>query len=129
MRDFRNYDIWKTSMKLAKDIYSFSQQLPDHEKFGIISQIRRASVSIPSNIAEGCSRAGDDDFKRFLEIALGSAFELETQLILIETIYPINKAASQVIINDIHTVEKGINSLITKIKMSKSTISKSKPGS
>lgn len=69
-------------MDLVEAVYLLSGQLPDTEKFGLQSQIRRSTVSIPSNIAEGCGRASDKEFARFLEIALGSAFELETQLII-----------------------------------------------
>ena len=83
MRDFRKYTVWQDGIKFVKRIYKFSESLPKDEKFGLISQIKRASVSIPSNIAEGCSRNSEIEFKRFLEIALGSAFELETQLIII----------------------------------------------
>ena len=67
MRDFKKYQIWQSGINLVKHIYSFSNSLPDNEKYGLISQIKRAAVSIPSNIAEGCSRNGSDDFKRFLE--------------------------------------------------------------
>jgi four helix bundle protein len=84
MRNFRNYDIWKKGIELVKDTYKISKLLPEDERYGLKSQITRAAVSIPSNIAEGSSRSSDIEFKRFLEIALGSAFELETQLFVIE---------------------------------------------
>lgn len=81
MRDFKKYDIWNDSMKLVKQVYQFSETLPKEEKFGFVSQMCRAAISIPSNIAEGTSRNSDAEFKRFLEIAIGSSFELETQLL------------------------------------------------
>lgn len=82
LRDFRKYDIWIHSMELVDAIYSFVEAFPNTEKYGLRSQITRSAVSIPSNIAEGASRNSEKDFARFLEIALGSAFELETQLII-----------------------------------------------
>ena len=82
MRNFREYDVWKKGMAFSAGMYILTSDFPDREKYGLISQIRRASVSIPSNIAEGCSRASEKDFARFIEIALGSAFETETLLII-----------------------------------------------
>lgn len=82
MRNFRTLDIWKNGIEIVKQIYALCDKLPSEEKFGLKSQITRASVSIPSNIAEGCSRNSDIEFKRFLEIAMGSLFETETQLII-----------------------------------------------
>lgn len=82
MRDFTKYDIWKDGIENSIKIYSLTKSFPDEEKFGMTSQIRRASISIASNFAGGCSRTSEKDFKRFLEVALGSAFELKTQLII-----------------------------------------------
>jgi four helix bundle protein len=84
LRDFRKYDIWTDSMALVNDVYTFVETFPNTEKYGLRSQITRSAVSIPSNIAEGASRNSEKDFARFLEIALGSAFELETQLVIAE---------------------------------------------
>jgi four helix bundle protein len=82
MHNFRELEIWKNSLKLASDIGLKCNNFPDYEKWGISSQIRRSAVSIPSNIAEGSARDSDKDFHRFLRIALGSAYELETQLLI-----------------------------------------------
>lgn len=82
MRDFRKLEIWKIGIELVKQIYPLSDKLPSEEKFGLRSQLTRAAVSIPSNIAEGCSRNSEIEFKRFLEIAMGSLFEVQTQLII-----------------------------------------------
>lgn len=82
MRNFREYDIWIDSMELVSRVYKIVDEFPVNEKFSLSSQITRAVVSIPSNIAEGASRDSEKDFARFLEIALGSVFELETQLII-----------------------------------------------
>jgi four helix bundle protein len=116
MRDFKKYDIWNDSMNLVKLIYQFSLSLPKEEKFGLISQICRAAVSIPSNIAEGTSRNSDIEFKRFLEIAIGSSFELETQLLLCKEIGFTNEETIAPIINEINKIQKQINNLILKIR-------------
>jgi len=115
MRDFKTLTIWQNSIVMVKQVYKFAEQLPADERFGLKSQICRAAVSIPSNIAEGCSRESQIDFKRFLQIALGSCFELETQLILIENL-GLNKSNTDSIIIDLNKIQKQINSLIQKLK-------------
>lgn len=82
MHRFKDLKIWKSSRKFCSLIYVATEDFPEKEKFGIINQMRRASVSIPSNIAEGAYRKSNKDFLRFLEIAIGSCYELETQLLL-----------------------------------------------
>src|SRR5690554_5136655 len=82
MRDFKKYDIWKLSHQLTLQIYSVTAKFPAKEKFQIISQMQRAAYSIPSNISEGCGRHSDKEFNRFLQIALGSAHELEYFILL-----------------------------------------------
>jgi four helix bundle protein len=82
MHRFKDLDIWRLSRKFCSDIYEATTSFPETEKFGITNQLRRASVSVPSNIAEGCSRKSNKDFSRFLEIAIGSMYELETQLLI-----------------------------------------------
>ena len=84
MHNFRQLRIWIDSVELAKDIYSLTQKFSQDHKFGITSQLYRAAVSIPSNIAEGSARKSEKDFRHFLSMSLGSAFELETQLIIAE---------------------------------------------
>jgi len=80
--DYKELNVWKESIDLVKLVYEVTQKFPSEEKFGLVSQLRRASVSIPSNIAEGNGRSSDKDYKRFVEMAYGSALELETQLII-----------------------------------------------
>jgi four helix bundle protein len=82
MRNFRNLEVWREAMNLTIIIYRITDGFPQIEEFGLKSQLRRAAVSIPSNIAEGCSRNTNRAFVHFLEIALGSSYELETQLLL-----------------------------------------------
>ena len=80
--NFKNLNIWKKSIELADDLYSLTDNFPKNEDFGLKSQIRRCSVSVASNIAEGSSRSSSKDFNRFLEISLGSLYELQTQIII-----------------------------------------------
>lgn len=82
MHNFKELKIWQISRKLVKDIYEITVTFPTSEKYGLISQLRRCVVSIPANIAEGSGRNTDKDFSHFLNISLGSAYELETLLIL-----------------------------------------------
>jgi len=82
MKNFKKLKVWQKGIELVVDIYNKSQTFPKEEIYGLTSQIRRSSVSIPSNIAEGSGRNSDKEFNRFLDISLGSSFELETQLII-----------------------------------------------
>ena len=82
MHNFKKLDIWIKSMDLASEIYLLTNSFPSIERFGLISQMQRSAVSIPSNIAEGSAKSSNKDFSRFLEMSIGSSFELEAQLIL-----------------------------------------------
>ncbi|GAA3560185.1 four helix bundle protein [Snuella lapsa] len=118
MRDFKKLDIWKNGIDLVKLVYQLSEKLPSEEKFDLRSQITRAATSIPSNIAEGCSRNSEVEFKRFLEIAMGSLFEVETQLIITQELRFIRPNELEALFDLIHKEAKMINSLINKIKNS-----------
>lgn len=82
MHKFKQLEIWKQSREFCTQIYTLTASFPNEEKFGLTNQLRRAAVSIPSNIAEGSSRKSNKDFTRFIEIAIGSAYEIETQLLI-----------------------------------------------
>ncbi len=84
MRNFKNYDVWIDAMDLVNSIYTIVEKFPKKEQFSITSQMTRSAISIPSNIAEGAGRSSGKEFARFLEYSLGSAYELETQLIISE---------------------------------------------
>jgi four helix bundle protein len=86
----RKLAVWQKAIELTEHIYVFSACLPAEERFGLTSQMRRCSVSIPSNIAEGAARHSDKEFLRFLNIAKGSLAELETQMILCSRLYTLN---------------------------------------
>ena len=82
MQDFRNLSVWQSARRLTKTIYNLTRDFPASEEFGLKAQMRKASVSICANIAEGCGRRGDREFRRFLDVAMGSACELECETIL-----------------------------------------------
>lgn len=93
-------------MELVDDVYTFVEAFPNTEKYGLSSQITRSAVSIPSNIAEGASRNSEKDFARFLEIALGSAFELETQLVIAERRKYIFKGSLEETVKKLSSLQK-----------------------
>lgn len=82
MRDFTKYEVWQLAIDLALKVYQTTKTFPEEEKFGLTSQLRRTAISISSNIAEGASRSSDKEFKRFVEVAMGSLFEIKSQLIV-----------------------------------------------
>jgi four helix bundle protein len=82
MKNYKELHVWKKGIELVKITYQLSKKFPSEEKFGLVSQMTRAAVSIPANIAEGSSRNSDKDYARFLQIALGSAFELQTYFVI-----------------------------------------------
>ena len=116
MRNFREYEVWKSGISFTAGVYILTRELPDTEKFGLISQIRRASVSIPSNVAEGCSRSSEKDFARFVEIALGSAFETESLLIISKEVGYLDQQQLELQLNQLQGIQRGLNSLYGKLK-------------
>jgi len=82
MRNFKELKIWQKGFQIAVNSYKITASFPAQEKYGLATQINKAAVSIPSNIAEGSSRSSTKDYNRFIEISLGSAFELVTQLLI-----------------------------------------------
>ena len=116
MKDFRKLSVWEKAHQLTLKIYKVTEKFPREELYGLISQIRRASVSIPTNIAEGCVRSSDADFSRFLYIALGSTSELE-YLILLAKDLKIIKNELHIELNDkINEIKKMLISMIQKLK-------------
>ncbi|GAB1464058.1 four helix bundle protein [Pedobacter sp.] len=109
MHNFRQLQIWKEGMEVTKQVYLLLAKFPASEKFGLISQISRCAVSVPSNIAEGSSRASTKEFAHFLSIALGSLFELETQLLLSAELEIISKEELGSIIEIIIQLQKKIS--------------------
>lgn len=110
MKDHKDLDVWKQSMVLVEDIYTLTKNFPSDEKYGLSSQIKRAVVSVPSNIAEGAGRKGDKEFIQFLYIAMGSLSELETQLILANRLQFTNSVESY--LSQIEKIKKMLFGLI-----------------
>lgn len=109
---FKELVVWQKAMELAKEIYALSAVFPDAEKYGLVAQIRRSAVSVPSNIAEGQGRLTKGEFKQFLGIARGSLYELETQIILsIEMAYVTEEKAQNALII-LQNVNRMLNGLI-----------------
>ena len=117
MRNFKELEVWKEGRILAKDIYLLSYVLPQDEKYGLISQIKRCVISIPSNIAEGCAKDSQKDFARFLQISLGSCFELESHLILCVDLNFINNIQATTNIESIQKLQRKISSLIKYVNI------------
>jgi S23 ribosomal protein. len=108
MHNFKKLDIWTKSMDLASEIYLLTNTFPSIERFGLISQMQRSAVSIPSNIAEGSAKSSNKDFSRFLEMSIGSSFELETQLILASKLNYVDSEISISTQNKINELQKMI---------------------
>jgi four helix bundle protein len=116
MRDFKKLQIWIDGIEQVISTYTITRSFPPEEKFALSNQMQRASVSIPSNIAEGCSRNSDIEFKRFLEMSIGSSFELETQLIIAEKLGYISNEQLSNELYSLNGLQRQINGLISKIK-------------
>lgn len=112
MRDFRDLDIWKKSIDLVELIYIVTKKFPDDEKYGLTSQIRRAAISIPSNISEGCGRNTNKDFIRFLYNSFGSIKEIECQIIIAEKLKYLDRDSFDTIIKELDDIGKMVRGFI-----------------
>ncbi|OHT45118.1 four helix bundle protein [Flavobacterium tructae] len=116
MSHFRKILVWQKSISLVTKIYKITNRFPKEEMFGLTSQIRRSSISIPSNIAEGSGRESTKEFLRFLFISLGSLFEMQTQLEIAKNIIYINEEEFNLLYEDSREIERMLASLIKKLK-------------
>jgi len=116
MKDFRKLKVWEKAHLLTLKIYKVTKGYPKEELYGLTSQIRRACVSIPTNIAEGCVRSSDADFARFLYIALGSTSELEYLIVLLNDLKFIENELQVELNNEINEIKKMLITLIKKLK-------------
>ena len=112
MRNFRNYEIYQEAMDIATLVYKKTKTFPKHEVFSLTNQLNRAVVSIASNIAEGASRESEKEFSHFLEIATGSAFEVETQLTIAKNLGYLKEEEIEPILAKLGKVERQLNQLI-----------------
>ena len=111
---FRDLIVWRKAIELSKTIYHTTQALPDTERYGLISQMRRAAVSIPSNIAEGNARQTTRDFLKFLSIARGSLAELETQIIIADELQLLSPPAA--LFKQIQEVRRLLQALMNSLR-------------
>ena len=116
MRDFKTLAVWQKAHQLTLDIYQSTEQFPKEEHFGLTSQIRRACASIPMNIAEGCGRSSDPEFAHFLSIAMGSASELEYQLLLTRDLGLLSQVDYDRLEPALIEVKRMLNGFIRKLK-------------
>lgn len=116
MSTFRNLLIWQKSMILVTTIYELTNLFPKHEIYGLTSQIRRSSISIPSNIAEGYGRDGNNDYLRFLNISISSLFEVQTQLEIAFNLKYINDNQFNKINEESREIERMLSAFIRKVK-------------
>ena len=108
MHNFRELETWKRSYQFAIIIYRLTESFPSKERYNLISQMNRASVSISSNIAEGCSRSSVKDLTRFLDISLGSSFELESQLLIAKGLNYLSNEKLEAVKKELHQIQKMI---------------------
>lgn len=122
MHQFKELEIWKRSRFFCSQIYTVASKFPSDEKFGITNQLRRESVSVPSNIAEGSSRNSNKDFSRFLEIAIGSAYEIETQLLISLDLNFFNSDELNNLLEELNEIIKMISRFRANLKSKKSKL-------
>src|SRR3989304_5149159 len=116
MRDFREVKVWEKGHILALAVYKATATFPKEERYGLTSQVRRSAASIPANIAEGCGRNGDAELARFLQIAMGSASELEYHLLLARDLDLLNSSDYEKLTDEVIDVKRMLTSFIQKLR-------------
>jgi len=116
MKDFRKLKVWERGHQLALKMYQATTSYPKNELYGLTSQSRRAATSIPTNLAEGCGRKGDAEFARFVQIAMGSACELEYLLILANDLGYLKHDDSDALSADVIEVKQMLSGLLQKLR-------------
>lgn len=115
-RNFRKYPVWQQAVDYATKVYKITSDMPYFEKKGLCDQLQRAVVSISSNIAEGSARASDSEFAHFLDIALGSAYEVETQLLISKNVGYIDINIYNQLLDELISIEKQLTGLVNSIR-------------
>ena len=115
-RNFRKYKVWQDAVDYATDIYEITGNMPWFEKKGLCDQLQRAAVSISSNIAEGAAKPSDTEFAHYLDHSLGSAFEVETQLLIANNIKYITPELYQGLLSKLQEIEKQLHGLINRLR-------------
>ena len=109
MQDYRNLKVWQRSHQLTLEVYQMTNDFPADERFGLTSQIRRCALSVPSNIAEGSARGSDADFSRFIHIAMGSAAELDYQMLLAHDLNFMDSSEYQRLADELAEIRRMLN--------------------
>ncbi|MBI5772223.1 MAG: four helix bundle protein [Verrucomicrobia bacterium] len=122
MKNFRDLTVWQRGHKLTLAVYSATKPFPKDEWFGLVSQLRRAAASVPANIAEGCGRDGDAELKRFLQIAMGSATELEYHLQLSFELGYLREHDHAALSSETVEIKKMLTSFIRKLKADRQSL-------
>ncbi len=117
MRDFRSIKAWQKAHRLSLAVYQVTKKFPSAERYGLTSQTRRAAASIPTNIAEGCGRGSEADFARFLQMAAGSASELEYLLLLAHDLGLLTERRHVTLTNDVTEVKRMLHAFIGTLKV------------
>jgi four helix bundle protein len=115
VKDFRTLKVWEKSHQVTLDVYKVTADFPKDERFGLVSQLRRCAISVPSNIAEGCGRRGNGEFHKFLQIATGSANELEYQILLAKDLAYLPTGTFNDLNAKVIEVQKMLAGLIAKV--------------
>ena len=115
MKDFRNLEVWQKAHQLTLEVYRATKGFPVDERFGLTSQIRRSGASITANIAEGCGRGSNSEFRHYLQMAMGSASELEYHLLLSRDLAYLEEARHVPLHNEAIRVKKMLSALLDKI--------------
>ncbi|CAN5417445.1 hypothetical protein BH10ACI1_BH10ACI1_09450 [soil metagenome] len=118
MRDFRQLRVWEEAHQLTLEVYKTTKVFPKEELFALTNQLRRASASIGSNIAEGCGRGSNKDYANFLQIALGSAYEVDYQILLAKDLAYISEETHKIISGKIESLKRQLASLLQKVRNS-----------
>lgn len=116
IKSYRDLVVWQKSMELVRNVYLFTNEFPKEEQYGLTNQLRRCAVSIPSNIAEGYGRNATGDYKRFLQIAVGSLYELQTQIEIAFQLSFLNGKMFNSTVALCTEIDKMLYSLIKKLK-------------
>jgi four helix bundle protein len=127
MRDYRQIQVWQRSHQMTLSLYRATKAFPAEELYGLTSQVRRAGYSIPMNIAEGCGRSTDADFARFLDVAGGSASELDYQLLLSRDLGFLNDDVYTSLASELTEIRRMLTRLIQSVRKSKSKPTRRRP--
>jgi four helix bundle protein len=115
VKRYRDLDIWKKGIELVKDVYKVTEKLPKHEIYGLVSQMRRSAISIPSNVAEGFRRYHNKEYKQFLYVTLGSCAELETQITIAKELDYVKQEIEAVLLEKLDHICRMISNLLKKL--------------